>query len=120
MRMKLGVNQLAGFENDRKDGTRSTQRDDDWNSQTEYTHMIPKDALKKIGRVEIHFYPNNCITGFSFLDKDGALLWEIGWAHEDVFKVYKKTVVLEENEVIVGVVAKLSSDSQTEYTDFQF
>ena len=55
--------------------------------------------------------------GFSFFDKDGALLWEIGgtWSGYE-----KETVVLEENEVIVGVVAKLWGDYQSSYTDLQF
>jgi hypothetical protein len=39
--------------------------------------MIPTDALKKIRLVSIHYYI--CITGFSFFDKDGALLYKIGW-----------------------------------------
>jgi hypothetical protein len=39
--------------------------------------MIPADALNKIRRVTIH-YDDDCIGGFSFFDKDWALLWKIG------------------------------------------
>jgi hypothetical protein len=75
--------------------------------------MLPSEALKKIRSVTIHY--TNCINGFSFFDKDLALLWEHGntYARLDV-----ETVLLEENEVIVGVVAKLYPGYQTIYTDF--
>ncbi len=80
--------------------------------------MIPADALKRIRSVSIHYNPVSCIFGFSFFDKDGALLWKIGkttasWMKEEI-------VVLEENEVIVGVVAKLLQDWRSCYRDFQF
>ncbi len=103
---------LVSFENDSKkgsgnlfnfiltNGTRSTQRDD--KAPTKYEYMIPVNALNKIRRVAIYY--EECIYGFSFFDKDGALLWEVGWAYGG-FK--EETVVLAENEVIVGVVAKL-------------
>ncbi len=78
---------ICGFENDEQDGegghfnfvlsngTRSTQRCEDTDY---YDHMIPADAIKKIRSVAIHsgFV---CIWAFSFFDKDGALLWEIGF-----------------------------------------
>ncbi len=115
---------LIGFENNRENGTghlfnwilsngdRSTQRDGDIKY---YDHMIPADALNKIRRVTIHYWPNECIYGFSFFDKDGEDLWEIGGTTHG-YK--KKTVGLAENEVIVGVVAKLYSEWQSCYTDF--
>ena len=87
MRESRGVlHTLVGFENSMKDGTnahfnfilsngtRSTQRD--WGYPTDYTHMIPADSLNKIRSVKIHYYDH--IVGFSFFDKDGALLWGIG------------------------------------------
>ncbi len=37
--------------------------------------MIPADALSKIRAVTVHY--NAAIGGFSFFDKDGALLWKI-------------------------------------------
>ncbi len=81
-------------------GTRSTEFHE--NQPTEYDHIIPEDALLKIRSVTIS-YNTETISGFSFFDKDGALLWEIGWIDTEE----KDTVVLAENEVIVGVVAKL-------------
>ncbi len=78
---------LIGFENYEEDGkgiefnfilsngARSTQRDENW--PTKYSFLIPKDALNKIRSVKIHDR-YDCIHGFSFFDKDGALLWEIG------------------------------------------
>ncbi len=75
--------------------------------------MIPADALNKSRSVTIHY--SVIIRGFSFFDKDGALLWKIGltesWRNVE-------TVQLEENEVIVGVVAKLYPGYQSAYTDF--
>ncbi len=72
--------------------------------------MIPTDALNKIRSVIIHY--NRCILGFSFFDKDGVLLWEIGRIDSE----YKKeTVLLAENEVIVGVVAKHDPERKAFY-----
>ncbi len=66
--------------------------------------MLPEGSHKMIRSVNIHRYPG-CVAGFSFLDKEGALLWKIGYTNDD--SVFKETVVLEENEVIIGVVCKL-------------
>ncbi len=76
--------------------------------------MLPADAHNKIRSITIHCY-SDFIVGFSFFDKDGALLWKIGetWSYYGV-----ETVLLEENEVIVGVVAKLYKNYQSSYTDF--
>ena len=66
--------------------------------------MIPADALKMIRSVYIHYFLD-CIFGFSFFDKDGALLWGIGsftWSG-----LQMEAVLLAENEVIVGIVCKL-------------
>ncbi len=93
-------------------GTRSTQRDEE--DPTKYTFKIPAYVLNKIRRVSIHYYDYH-IEGFSFFDKDGALLWSIGltYTDDDV-----ETVLLSENEVIVGVVAKLYPSWLSAYTDF--
>ena len=77
--------------------------------------MIPAGALNKIRSVTIH-HNSKYIVGFSFFDKDGALLWEIGNTHWR----RRETVVLADNEVIIGVVAKLYPERQSFYTDFQF
>jgi hypothetical protein len=117
---------LTGFENDKKDGTglafnlilcnghRSHQRDDQW--PTKYTHIMPEGSHNKIRSVSIHYL--GCINGFSFFDKDKKLLWKIGNTTNRTNCV--KTVVIEENEVIVGVVAKLYPNLQSLYSDFQF
>ena len=84
--------------------------------------MMPEGAYNKIRSVQI-FY-SSWIRGFKFFDKDGALIWKVGycygWPLNDV-----KTVMLAENEVIIGVVAKLRSGFfygvyESSYTDFQF
>ena len=86
---------LCGFENNIENGggwhlnfilsngDRSTQRDEYY--KTRYTHMIPKDAQNKIKRVTI-YYDNYCICSFLFFDKDGALLFKIGWTNGSLFK----------------------------------
>ncbi len=82
---------LIGFENNSEDGDcfvfnfilsngdRSTQRDEGCKY---IDHMIPADALNKLRSVTIHAY-SNIIRGFSFFDKDGALLLKIGWTDPD-------------------------------------
>ena len=66
--------------------------------------MIPKDAIQKSRSVTINYPKNGFIRGFTFFDKDGARLYKIGDTWTDF---NKETVVLAENERIVGVVAKL-------------
>ncbi len=116
------VNFLTGFENDKADGTgtnfnfilsngdRSKQIDD--NYSTKYTHMMPEQT--KIIR-SVNIYSNAYIIGFSFFDKDHSLIWKIGvsgsWCSVT-------TVVLAEDEVIIGVVARLFTSCQSCYTDF--
>jgi hypothetical protein len=119
------INQLVRFANNRvnatgkyfnfilSNGTWSTQRDKK-HRQTNYTFIIPADAIKKIRSVTIN-HDRYCIRSFSFFDKDGALLWEIGWVG---LGLKKETVVMEENELIAGVIAKLSAYFKSVYTDF--
>ena len=90
MRAWRGVSALAGFENSEEygggvrfnfilsNGTRSTQRDADW--PTKYTRMIPADVINKIRSVTVYHHDNRTY-GFSFFDKDGRLLWKIGFTH---------------------------------------
>ena len=104
---------ITGFDNSLKDGTgndmnlilsngaRSVQRD---GNGKYYTHMMPEGCHNKIRSVSIH-YNSNCIRGFSFFDKEGALLWKIGLIGLSWMTV--ETVLIGENERIVGVVAKL-------------
>ncbi len=67
--------------------------------------MMPKRSHNKTRSVSIHYFEDDCIGGFSFFDKEGALLWKIGEINS-----WDKvgTVVIGENEVIFGVAASLS------------
>ncbi len=119
------LHHFIGFENNKKDGTgiwfnfllsngdRSKQRD---KNMTYYDHMMPAGSHTRIRSVNIHYF--NAIIGFSFLDKEGALLWKIGETTNRMNKV--ETVLIEDNEVIIGVIAKLYGRYQSCYTDFQF
>jgi hypothetical protein len=70
--------------------------------------MIPKNALNKIRSIKIYYEEDELIMGFRFFDKDGALLWKHG---DTLSRLKKETVVLEENEAIVGVIAPESCSS---------
>ena len=73
---------LTGFENNGgsyfnfilSNGARSTQIDKNIDY---HTHMIPSGSLKIIRKVHIH-HGYGTITGFSFFDEGGVLLYEIG------------------------------------------
>ncbi len=119
------LHHLTGFENDWKDGTgfgfnfllsngdRSKQRDKKY--PTNFTHMMPEGSHNKIRSVRI-YHDGHFINGFSFFDKEEALLWMIGRTNRSYFEV--DTVLIDENEVIIGVVAKLYSGWQSVYTDW--
>ena len=74
---------------------------------------MPEGSHKRIRCVVIHHNYGH-IYGFSFIDKDKALLWKIGDTHQ---RLLLENVSLAENEVIVGVNAKLSPGHQSFYTD---
>ncbi len=93
-------------------GDRSHQGDEF--HPTKYTLMMPEGFHNKIRSVRIYYYDRIC--GFSFFDKEGALLWKIGATTYALFE--KKTVLIAENEVIIGVVAKLLPGHQSFYTDW--
>jgi hypothetical protein len=76
--------------------------------------MMPARCHNRIRSVTL-YHNRHSIWGFFFFDKEGALLWKIGNT-DSWFKT--ETVLLEENEVIVGVVAKLLPGYQSMYTDF--
>ncbi len=80
---------------------------------TYYDHMMPAGSHNKIRSVSIHH--GGWIRGFSFFDKKGELLFKIGYITAS-YKV--ETVLLEENERIIGVVSKLDYGYQSFYTDF--
>lgn len=82
-------------------GNKSNQMDDDW--PTDYPHMMPEQVPNQIRSVDI-LYDDECIRGFNFFDQHKQLIWEIGDV-DDGYTV--NTVALAEDEVIIGVVAKL-------------
>ncbi len=76
---------IVGFENDRvinghmniilSNGDRSKQKDLNLNY---YDRMFPADSHKRIRSVSI-YYDKHRIRGFSFFDKEGAILYKMGW-----------------------------------------
>ena len=65
--------------------------------------MMPEGAYKKIRSVRI--YDNDIsIIGFCFFDKDGKLIWTIG---DNYYEYDMQTVLIKDNEVIVGIKAKV-------------
>ena len=90
-----------------------TQQRDEYKSY--FNHIMPEDVPEKIKSVNIYY--TGFINGFHFFDKDGVLIWQIGATGSDWIK---KTVLLEDDEVIIGVICKLLQGYQGCYTDFQF
>jgi hypothetical protein len=78
---------------------------------------MPSGTHLRIKTVQI-FFNSNCIFGFKFLAKDSTLLWKIGYTTATSCGI--ETIELEDNEVIIGVNAKLFPNKQAAYTDFQF
>ena len=79
--------------------------------------MMPEGAHLNIRSVHIYYHGYG-ICGFKFYNKHNSLLWEIG---DTTFsELIVETVELEDNEVIIGVKAKLRSGYQSLYSDFQF
>ena len=63
------------------------------------------------------YYNTICIDGFKFFDSTQTLIWQIGCIEPGLTI---DTVELEDNEKIVGVVAKWWRGHQSIYTEFQF
>ena len=80
--------------------------------------MMPEGAHLNIRSVHIYYFNGDHIGGFKFYNKHKSLLWEIGDTTDSYLKV--ETVELEDNEVIIGVKAKLYDEWQSKYTDLQF
>ena len=80
---------------------------------TNFSHLLPEGAYKKIRRVKIYYA--DCVVGFRFFDSNDTLLFKIGWS-DSGWKF--TTVIIADNEVIVGVVANLHLNYQSRYTDF--
>ena len=79
--------------------------------------MMPEGAHLNIRSVHIIYYTGSNIGGFKFYNKHNSLLWQIGYTPSHL-KV--ETVELEDNEVIIGVKAKLCEGYQSFYSDLQF
>ena len=67
-----------------------------------------------IKTVEIYYHNSYRIHGFQFFDKDQTLLWSTGMTFTGVFT----SVILAENEAIIGFVAKIRRDNYCHFTDF--
>ena len=73
-------------------------------------HMIHlQDRRIKVVQV----FSSSYVRGFRFLDSKFQMIFEIGSVSNTV-----TNIVLEDNEQIVGISAKLYSTYQAEYTDF--
>ncbi len=118
-----GIPFVSGFENNCDSGTgarfnwilsneqRSQQKDQ---GQTYYPHLLPEGAA--VSSIDIYYYTTNPrVRGFEFFDKKHTLIMKIGSIAGP-----KQTVVLADNEVIIGVIAKLVSGNQSLYSNFQF
>ena len=79
-----------------------------------FTHMLPEGADKMIKSVNVLYHVNH-IVGFQFFAKDQQLIKFLGIPGYPM-----RTVMLSDNEVIIGVVVKLVPGSQSQYSDFQF
>ena len=60
-------------------------------------------------------YSSNLVFGFKFYAKTNSVLCEVG-----CFTGNQTEVILEDNEVIMGFVAKELSNHSPYYIDFQF
>ncbi len=93
-------------------GDTSQQRDE--RGPTGYVFLMPAGSPNKIRSVSIYY--GIYIQGFSFFDKEGALLWGIG--NTESYRP-AETVLIAENEMIIGVVCKLDiRPPHWLYTDF--
>jgi hypothetical protein len=76
--------------------------------------MMPEGATKMIRSVKI-FHNDFVVSGFQFFEKEGKLIFKIGDSHPSL-KVDK--VGLADNEVIIGVVARLIPGLQSRLANF--
>jgi hypothetical protein len=79
-------------------------------------YMLPATCIHT-RKVVLYCHGANHLWGFKFFNGDNALLFKIGNTSSNLVK---KTVVIEADEQIIGVKAKLFSNYQAVYTDFQF
>ena len=116
---------LSGFKNNRKDGSgdrfnfifsngEQTQNSDR-ECPTNFTHMMPVGVTVK--SVEIQCLASQIIS-FHFFDQDHTQIFKIGKLGYKGYTV--STVVLESDEVIIGVVAQFYPRYSIVSSDFQF
>ena len=74
-----------------------------------------QEAHKRIKTVDVYY--GFSIFGFKFFDNCHTLIFEIG---KIASGMGVETVVIEDDEMIVGVVAKIWGEYKSAYTDFQF
>jgi hypothetical protein len=123
---RLGLNHLAGFETENlhgggrildfilSNGQRAKQIYND--DPTRFTR-IPEDSHKIIRSVNI-YHNDYYILSFSFLDKDGVLIWQIGYTDSDSDEEKVETVEIGKNERIFGVVAKMAKGFSCAFSNF--
>jgi hypothetical protein len=78
--------------------------------------MLPKGTETKIRSVTFTSHSAGYVYGFKFFDKDKKPLLDIGYTAGGS----RETVMIADNEVIVGVVAKLHPSDSGHLSDFQF
>ena len=76
--------------------------------------MMPEKAALVIRSIDIFF--SGAIRGFAFYDANHTQLFKIG----TLSNLECSTVEIHEDEVIVGVVARLYEEFESCYTDFRF
>ena len=74
---------------------------------------MPEDTHKKTRKVQIYINGNINVCGFKFFDTNSVQLFEVG-----AIKPEYKEVVIEENQQIIGIVARLLNNLNSAYTDF--
>ncbi len=81
------------------------------------THQIPVDEIMRIKTVILYNFnivdDYESIIGFQFFDKKNKLILEVGR-----IEIKSQTMVLKENEHIIGVVAKLVGQKPYFYSNF--
>ncbi len=74
---------------------------------------MPEDTHKKTRKVQIYINGSSNVIGFKFFDKNSVQLFEVG-----LFSKEFKEVAIEENQQIIGIVARLHPKYNSAYTDF--
>jgi hypothetical protein len=90
-------------------GMKTNQKD----PNTNYTLFnMHEDTHKKTRKVQIYTNGLN-VCGFKFFDKNSVQLFRVGY-----FRNEFEEVAIEENQQIIGIVARLAQGFNSAYTDF--